>query len=458
MKPFGNIFDIDLTEKQVEVRPFAKALAERVLGGFGFNTWYLYHHLGRHARALEPENILIISRGLLTGSAAPASARTHISAKSPLSGLMGSSNVGGHIGAHLQSLGVAAMVIQGRAGRPVVLLVDESGISFRSAEDLWGLDTRAVESVLRHGRDARHTEILSIGVAGENQVPFACIMNGLDHAAGRTGLGAVMGSKNLKAIVVTGIRSRAASSPAIRERVRDYARKIRAGQPLFDAFASSGSAGHVQWLDDCGQLGTRNYREGRFQGVASIDGQNLLSYVQKKTACHKCPVRCKAEITIEHGRHRGFRGGRPEYETVINMGSLCGLDDPDELLYLSNLANMLGLDTITTGSVIAFAMDLCERGIIPPPDTAGLDLTWGNAGAMEQLMHQIAERRGLGKILALGVKKAADIIGRGASKYAYHSKGVEIYGSDPRGTQAIALTYAVSLRGGDFTSVYPIPG
>jgi len=244
MKPFGNIFCIDLTHKQVAVQPFTKVLAERVLGGFGFNTWYLYHHLPHHTRALGPENILVISRGLLTGSATPASARTHISAKSPLSGLMGSSNVGGHIGAHMQSLGVAAMLIHGTAGRPVALLADESGVSFRSAEDIWGLDTRAMESVLRQGRDTRRTEILSIGVAGENQVPFTCIMNGLDHASGRTGLGAVMGSKNLKAIVVAGIRKRAASSPAIRERVRDYARK-KGSSP----FLKKGSKGVKSILD-----------------------------------------------------------------------------------------------------------------------------------------------------------------------------------------------------------------
>ena len=239
------------------------------------------------------------------------------------------------------------------------------------------MDTRQVASVLRRGRKNRLTEILSIGIAGENQVPFACIMNGTDHAAGRTGLGAVMGSKNLKAILVQGVKTPLRSSSAEKSVIRNYIDKVKAPcQPIFDDFSITGSSGHIQWLNDSGQLGTKNYREGQFGGVEKIDGKSLLGYVTKKSACHRCPVRCKAEIKINDGRHDGFTGGRPEYETVINMGSLCGLDDPDELMYLANLSNILGMDTITTGSIIAFAMDLYDRGIITKRDTNGLDLTW----------------------------------------------------------------------------------
>jgi len=185
MNNLGTIVHVDLSEKKVTTEPFGEQLARNILGGFGFNTWYLYKHLPKDALALGPENILIISRGLLTGTAAPASSRSHISAKSPQSGLMGSSNVGGHIGARLRSLGIAAMVINGRSNDPVSLLVDETGVSFRTGQDLWGLDTRSAESVLRKEREGQAVEILSIGVAGENLVPFACIMNGTDHAAGR---------------------------------------------------------------------------------------------------------------------------------------------------------------------------------------------------------------------------------------------------------------------------------
>ena len=453
----GTIIHVNLSKKEVNTKVFSEKLALKVLGGFGFNTWYLYKNLPKDAQPLGQENILLISRGLLTGTAAPASSRIHISAKSPLSGLMGSSNVGGHIGSKLQSLGIAALVIHGRADCPVFILVNEKGVFIRTDDGLWGLDTRDVESILKKDRDDQRTEILSIGTAGENMVPFACIMNGMDHAAGRTGMGAVMGSKNLKAIVVEGIKTREKSSLKTKALIKDYIGKIKAGLPIYKDFSTTGSSGHIQWLNDSGQLGTRNYREGIMEGVEKIDGKNILNYVKKKTSCHRCPVHCKAEIKIETGRHKGFHGSRPEYETIIDMGSLCGLNDPDELLFLSNLANILGMDTISAGSVIAFAMDIYDRGIITTEDTGGLELNWGNARAMESLMYQIAARKGFGKILCLGVKKAAEIIGKGSERYAYHTKGVELYGSDPRGSKAIALSYTVSLRGADFTSVYPIP-
>ncbi|MEN8244606.1 MAG: aldehyde ferredoxin oxidoreductase C-terminal domain-containing protein, partial [Thermodesulfobacteriota bacterium] len=188
-----------------------------------------------------------------------------------------------------------------------------------------------------------------------------------------------------------------------------------------------------------------------------IDGHHLARFVKKKSRCHRCPISCKAEIELSGKQHQGFKGGRPEYETVIDLGALCGLTDPEALLYLSNLCNIMGLDTISTGSVIAFAMELFQRGILTLEDTNGIELTWGNAQAMEALIRQIAHKEGVGRILALGVRWAADIIGQGASKYAYHVKGVELYGGDPRGMMGMALAYAVSMRGGDFTSVYPVP-
>ncbi|MBF0574323.1 MAG: hypothetical protein HQK69_11315, partial [Desulfamplus sp.] len=440
------------------------------------------------AQPLSPENILIISLGLLTGSEVPASSRIHISSRSPLSNFMGSSNVGGHIGTRLQSLNAASLIITGKASSLSYLLINESGISIHNCEHLKGKDTRITEEELRKRHQGKLTEILSIGVAGENLVHYACIMHGQDHAAGRTGLGAVMGSKNLKAIVVEGIKnipkkeseivqntniatqrpievsfnqdsSTVSLNPdlSIKTIIKEYIDSIRSSLPIFDDFSKFGSAAHILPLNDAGQLGTYNYREGCMKNAKDIDGRSLKKYVQKNTSCHRCPVHCKAEIKIEAGRHQGFTGGRPEYETIINMGSLCGLSDPDELLYLSNLANILGIDTISTGSVIAFAMELFERGILTIEDTEGLELRWGDAKSMEILMHQIANQEGLGKILSQGVERASEIIGKGSEKFAFHTKGVEIYGGDPRGAQAMALTYAISLRGGDFTSVYPIP-
>jgi aldehyde:ferredoxin oxidoreductase len=453
------IIKINLSTNTITSEAVNKTIIKTVLGGFGFNTWYLYKHYPKKALALDPENLLLISCGLLTGSAVPASSRVHLSARSPLSGLMGSSNVGGHLGTRLRSINISSIIITGKTKTPTYLLISKDGLSLHACPKLWGKDTRHTQAELRKKYTSRYTEIMTIGIAGENLVPYACIMNGEDHAAGRTGIGAVMGSKNLKAIVVEGIKQENKIDPVSRQAVKAYISKIKNALPLYDDFSVRGSSSHIMPLNKAGQLGSYNYRQGTLKDAHKIDGKNLKTYVKKKTSCHRCPVHCKAQVKLtSRGRHQGFTGGRPEYETVINMGSLCGLSDPEELIYLSNLANILGLDTISTGSVIAFAMDLFDRGILNRNDTGGIELTWGNARAMEHLMMQIASREdGLGKILSMGVKEAAKIIGKGSEKYAFHTKGVEIYGADPRGAQAMALTYAISLRGGDFTSVYPIP-
>jgi aldehyde:ferredoxin oxidoreductase len=239
--------------------------------------------------------------------------------------------------------------------------------------------------------------------------------------------------------------------------VQEYLKSIRSSVSRYRDYSQLGSSGDLLELNEMGLLGTRNYRSMQLEGAERIDGRNLKSYVVRTITCPRCIVHCKAEVELKEGRHRGFRGGRPEYETVIDLGALCGLTDPEALMYLSNLCNILGVDTISTGSVIAFAMDLYDRQILSREQLDGIDLTWGNAEAMEQIMNRIAVREGIGDILADGVFRAAERIGGGAQQYAYHVKGVELYGSDPRGMTGTALSYAVSMRGGDFTSVYPVP-
>jgi aldehyde:ferredoxin oxidoreductase len=337
------------------------------------------------------------------------------------------------------------------------LKASPDGIEIEDAGGLWGLDTSETEKRLKAAIGKERPEIMTIGSAGENQVRYACIMLGADHAAGRTGLGAVMGSKNLKAIVVHGPREKQKMDTEISGLVKDYIRQVKASVSRYRDYSTWGSSGDILELHLLGLLGTQNYRKMQFDRAREIDGRRLANYVTRRISCHRCPVHCKAEVEIPSGKYKGFKGGRPEYETVIDLGALCGVGDPEALLYLSHLCNTLGLDSISTGSVIAFAMDLYDRGILSLEDTDGLDLVWGNAEAMEALMVKIAHREGLGDILAQGVRRAAKTIGKGAEKYAFHVKGVEIYGGDPRGMMGTALSYAVSLRGGDFTSVYPVP-
>jgi len=457
LKPLGKILDVDLTGKTIEETDFSEDLVQKCLGGFGLNTHLLYKGIGKNTDPLGPDNLLVLSTGLLTGTAAPSSSRIHVNARSPLSGLIGSSNVGGFLGVRLRSLNIRSIVIRGRAKTPVYLHLSEAGARLADATSLWGLDTRETESRLKSDIGDDKTEVMTIGPAGENRVRYACIMAGMDHAAGHTGMGAVMGAKNLKAVCVQGTKQREKPSPKTAALVKEYIQSIKNSVSRYRDFSDLGSSGDILELNEMGLLGFRNYRTMQVEDAVRIDGSHLKSYVTRKTSCHRCPVHCKAEIEIKEGKYKGFKGGRPEYETIINMGALCGLTDPKALLYLSNLCNILGLDTISTGSVMAFAIDLFDRGIITTKETEGLELTWGNADAMEVLMRRIALRQGFGDLLAEGVRRAAEAIGRGAEKYAYHVKDVEMYGGDPRGMMGTALSYAVSLRGGDFTSVYPIP-
>ena len=452
----GKIAEVNLTSSKITFTDYSTEMAETCLGGLGFNSWYLYRHAPADS-ALDAESVLVISCGLLTGSAAPASSRIQISARSPLSGLMGSSNVGGFFGVRLRACGIRSIIIRGRSPRPVYLKVTPDRIEILDATGLWGLDTHETEDLLTAGMEGEKSALMTIGRAGENRVRYACVMFGSDHAAGRTGMGAVMGAKHLKAILVQSPRPRQKIDPETKNLVKEYIHKVKASVSRYRDYSTWGSSGDILELHQMGLLGTQNYRKMQFDGAKDIDGRNLAKYVTRKTSCHRCPVHCKAEVQIPNGKYGDFKGGRPEYETVIDLGALCGLSDPEALLYLSNLCNKLGLDSISTGSVIAFAMDLYDRDILSHEDTDGLDLTWGNAEAMEALMIRIAEREGIGDVLARGVRRAAEIIGRGAEKYAYHVKGVEIYGGDPRGMMGTALSYAVSLRGGDFTSVYPVP-
>jgi aldehyde:ferredoxin oxidoreductase len=262
-----------------------------------------------------------------------------------------------------------------------------------------------------------------------------------------------MGSKNLKAIVIEHHPERESVSAEVRELSRQYALSIRNAE-RYDIYSTYSNSAYLNWANEIGILGTRNFQDVQFEGAEKIDGSELQRYVKKAKSCHRCPVHCKAEIRIDHGRFAQLVGERPDIEPLMAFGPKIGIDDPEAVLYLYALANTLGIDVISTGGVIAFAIDLYQRGLLNGDDTGGLALDWGDVEAIANLMGQIAAREGLGDVLADGVRLAAERIGRGAEQYAYHSKGMELPGYDPRGAQGTALGYAISNRGADFTSVY----
>ena len=452
----GKILTIDLSSQRVETEEYDETLARRFLAGRAANSYRLYRELPGGTDALDPENPLVLSCGLLTGTEAPASSRLHVSSRSPLTGLLGSSNVGGHFGAELRAAGYQSLLIRGRSERPVYLSITGDGVTLIDATDLWGRDSWETQEILRQRAGDCHARTMAIGPGGEAMVRYGCIMTDRGHAAGRTGMGAVMGSKRLKAIVVRGGDRQHQAGPEAKEAVRRYATAIR-NAPRYPIYSKYSNTTYVSWADETGILSTRNYQRNRFEKVQQIDGMKIIDYVTRSKSCHRCPVHCKAEVKIESGPFAGTEGERPDIEPIVALGSKCGVDDAEAVLYLYNLCGKLGIDVISAASCLAFAMDLTERGILSQSDTDGVNLTWGNTHAMETMLLKIARREGFGALLAEGTARAAKQIGRGAEQFAYHAKGLELTAYDPRGAMGTALGYAVSSRGGDFTSVYALP-
>jgi len=451
---FGQILMVDLTRGNCRFQAFPDP-ARPFLGGRGFNAWFLYHHLKSNTDPLGPDNILLFSTGLLTGSAAPCGARLHINALSPLTGILGSSNIGGYTGAWLRSCSLAAIVVTGAATEPVYLYVHEHGAKLKPARDLWGMDAFAVQDRLAQTHATEKIRILTIGPGGENQVRFAAVMTAKDHAAGRTGMGAVMGAKNLKAIVIAkgGHKHLPADTPEKKQAVKTYASLVR-NAPEFSFFSRYGGAGYIQWVNDFGIMGAKNYNAIGMTDVSPIDGRHLEKKIIRTSGCFKCPIQCKADLVMNRAKPDEI-STRPEFEPVINFGPKCGLSDMAAIVRLDNLCNRLGLDTTSTASVIAFAMDLEEKGLMPADLKTDLDLSWGNADTMETLIHRIATRTTeLGRLLAGGVRHAADQIGAEAAACAAHVKGLELTAYHPNAIMGTALGYAVSSRGGDYNNVY----
>jgi aldehyde:ferredoxin oxidoreductase len=451
----GRILEINLSTGTWEFQLFPAELTWRYLGGRGFNVQYLYANLAQDCDPLAPENILMFSCGLLTGTAAPASSRLHINARSPLTGILGSSNVGGGFGAQLRACGIQSLVIRGKAPDPVYIWIDADTVEIRSAKALWGLDTWQTDEQLKTKLGSSKLKIMTIGPGAENGVLFGCIMTDRDHAAGRTGMGTVMGSKNLKAIVIKEPKQKnpLPASANGNEAVKRYVRQIK-NSPHYETFKKHGGAGYVKWADDLGILATRNFQTNTFEAADQIDGKNLKDKITRTRGCFRCPVQCKAELEFGSGSFKGEKGFRPEFEPMLSLGPKCGLSDLDTLVHLDNLCSRLGIDSISAGNAIAFAMDLYERHILTPDDTGGLDLAWGNGKSMEVLIKQMASVQGFGAVLGQGVRRAAQIIGRGSEHYAAHVKGLELSGYHPDNMMGTALGYTVASRGADFNDVY----
>lgn len=453
MSAYGDILAVDLTAGSLSRRPLEDAVVGRVLLGRGLNSLTLLEQVGSKIGPLDPGNPLLFTCGLLTGTSAPSAARVHVSARSPLTGLLGSSSVGGRVGPALRANDVQSLQVHGKAAVPVYLYIAEGRAELRDAASLWGLDTQAASRRIAAEHGDEGLSMFLIGPAGERGVPLACIVTQRGHAAGRTGMGAVMGSKNLKAVVVKSRKGVGPATGAAREAVRRYLAKIKAA-PNYADKAAHGTSSAVKWADEMGILASYNYQRPRFAGAASIDGTNMSRYVERVRACQHCPVHCKAEVRLQSGRYAGLEGERPDFEPIVSWGAKNGLAEREAVIFIHHLCDLLGIDSVSAGNAVAFAMELYERGILTLEDTGGLELEWGDVGVIETLVRQMGANEGFGAVLGRGVREAARLFGRGAERYAYHVKGLELTAFDPRGAQATGLGYAVSNRGGDFTSVY----
>lgn len=444
----GKLLRVDLTERRTWVEELDPETARKYIGGSGLAAKYLYEETDAGTDPLGPENLLIFMTGPFTSTIVPNSGRHAVVAKSPLTGIWGEGDVGGTWGVMLKRAGYDGILVKGKASEPVYLWVHEEGVEIRPARHLWGKDTFEVDELIR-GETHPKAVISSIGPAGENLVKMAVVMSdGRDgRAAGRGGLGAVMGSKNLKAIAVYGTKRPAVADE---EKLRAFTKEMAAAiRERTQGMARFGTAGGLQAMEELGDLPIRNWYQGSWpEGAAKIGGQRMAETILTRNYhCGACVIGCGRTVKLERGDYAGVEQGGPEYETLASLGALCLVDDLEAVALANEYCNRYGLDTISTGSAIAFAMECWEHGLITEEDTDGLKLEWGNSGAMLEMVQRIAKREGFGRVLADGVLAAARAIGPRAEEYAIHVKGLEFPAHDPRAYNSVAVGYATSNRG-----------
>jgi aldehyde:ferredoxin oxidoreductase len=451
----GRLLRVDLGSGRTWVEPLDEARARRYLGGRGLGGRILMDEVPEGCDPLGPENRLVFAMGPLAGTFAPGSGRYVIVAKSPATGGFGEAYTGGFVAHELKYAGYDGIVVQGQAPEKVYLAIHNDRVEIRPAAHLTGRGTLETEETIKAELDDPETRIVSIGLAGENGVRFACIMNDTDRAAGRTGLGAVMGAKNLKAIAIRGTGKVTLADPkAFRAHALADLGKIRKHPWLGEGRGSAGrlgTAGGVEDLSSMGILPTRNWETGAWAAADRISGTAMLnSILIGHRACQACPVGCTRVVRVSDGPFAGVRPeyGGPEYETVAAFGSLCENRNLEAIALLNQRCNVYGLDTISAGSVIAFAMECFEKGLLTEQEI-GFPLPWGDAAAMVRLLDLIARRQGVGDLLAEGTRRAAATIGRGASELAVEVKGLELGMHEARGKKGLGLSYATAPRGAD---------
>ncbi len=446
----GKILRVNLTTKQITEEPYPETLSRRFMGGAAAAIKLLYDEVDPRVDALGPDNKLIASLGFLAGTSAPVTSRVAFVGKSPMSGTVGYSNSGGFFPNELRATGVQAVIVEGKAEAPAYLWIDDGKAEIRDAQDYWGLNTIDTQFYMQQALHDGNIRIACIGPGGERLVRYAAIINER-RAAGRKGLGAVMGAKNLKAIAVRGSQKvpPLADSAAFKEAVKILHTAMKESPALYSRFRNFGTAGNVELTVKQGDMPALNFQEPADEKYLTIGAQAGTGFRVRHFACDQCPVLAAQVRAVSSGPYAGYASEGPEFESLYSLGSDMGITDMGACIAMDRLCDELGLDTVSFGATVAMAMELYERGILTRGDVDGLDLKFGNHEAAVALLRKIAYREGVGDLLAEGSKRAAERIGGEAPKYAMHVKGLEFPGYDPRGLKAMGLNYMTAYTGAD---------
>jgi aldehyde:ferredoxin oxidoreductase len=446
----GKLLRVNLTEGTWQDEPLTNELAERYIGGAGMAARILYNELQPGIEPFSSENKVIFLTGPVEGTMIPTASRIGLYAKSPLTNSFFHSSAGGHFAPELKFAGYDGIIFEGRARQPVYLFIDDGYIELRDASRFWGMDTHRVQLELFEELGSDELQIAAIGPAGEKLVRFACVICGC-RALGRGGLGAVLGSKNVKAVAVRGQGS--VEVPDMRKMkvfLDEIFARFSANPATSEILPRYGTPVLVHANNSLGLLGYKNWQDEFFPAAEGLSGDTMRKKIVKRDkSCFACPARCGKFSIIGEGPYEGVRNEGPEYEDIFSLGSMCGHNDIEVVAAAERLCDDLGVDAIETGVAIAFAMECCERGLLRREDTDGIDLKFGRAELIVPLVEKIALRTGkLGNLLAEGVRRASEILSNGSYHFAMHNKGLSFAGHSARGMPGFALGYATGPRGG----------
>jgi aldehyde:ferredoxin oxidoreductase len=460
----GKVLRLDLTRKQATTEVLSLEMAKNYIGGAGFGIKYLYDEVPPGSDPLGPDNKLIFAVGPFTGSTIPCASRMSVVAKSPLTGAVGMASTGGFFPAELKFAGYDVLIVEGEAEKPTYIVINGDQVQFRDASGIWGTTTSDCQVMLKDDLKDQGYRIACIGPAGERLSRMACIVNER-RAAGRKGLGAVMGRKNLKAIAVRGHEPVGVADPEAYTAARTFMREqMRESHGLYPMFAKIGSPAAFEVCSGLGILSAKNWQStGEFVPIEQLGVEAGKAQTVGRNACQGCPVGCSKLKLARNAPYAGILAEGPEFETLYALGTQCGVDNLDAVIAADRLCDELGLDTMSAGVTIGFAMELSERGALSGIDTDGLDFSFGNDQTMITMLTKMAYRDGVGDLFADGVRLAAERIGGDAHLYAMHVKGLELPAYDVRGAKAHALNYATAYTGADhnrgyaFQEIFGIP-